>query len=502
MKRRELEQGIQDAFDGGLDDARAAALRKELLASPGALDLYCDQALLESELRRHATGRRKVPGAVSARTAVAAGVRRRKQVWVSLGAAAALLLVTGIVLSLVFIAPAPPLAKLQLSPGSVLTTADGAEFRGAELNEGESLVLGQGVARMVFESGVEAVVEGPAAMKLVAADRLDLRAGHSWFRVPEKARGFRVVSPQMEVIDLGTEFGVDLREDLPPQVHVMDGKVEARSLRGSRRSQTLGAGEAVTLTPSGRWEPVQFVPGKFRDSLPRALPELAMDFDSPDGDELPLEGDMLGVENATALLRGGSGARFVPGIKGNALEFSGTGAFIESSWPGISGTAPRTISLWCRVPAGAKPETAPPLALWGNPALGWNRKFKVALAPGPDGKAVLRASFGNTYYDGGTALSDGEWHHLAVVYKGNDFDGLPLLELYVDGIPEELGRVVDAGTGIQTDTGSEGSLGLSIGRYELPAGGRNIFLNAALDEFRIFAGVLREDEIRVLAGER
>src|SRR5690606_5810832 len=137
----------------------------------------------------------------------------------------------------------------------------------------------QGVAEVVFESGVQAVIEGPAEMKLVAADRVDLRAGHSWFRVPRNARGFRVVSPQMEVIDLGTEFGVDLREDLPPQVHVMEGRVEVRALRGNRRSRTLDAGEAVVLTPGGRWEGAAFVAGKFRDSLPRALPHLAMSFD-------------------------------------------------------------------------------------------------------------------------------------------------------------------------------------------------------------------------------
>ena len=60
MKRRDLEQTIQEAFDG--DESRAAELRESLLKDPAALDLWCDYALLESELRRQAKAGVAMPG--------------------------------------------------------------------------------------------------------------------------------------------------------------------------------------------------------------------------------------------------------------------------------------------------------------------------------------------------------------------------------------------------------------------------------------------------------
>ena len=68
MKRRDLEQEIQASFDVEPVDERA--LREALLEDPAALDAWCDYALLDAELRRHAHGRLKVPGTVPAVEAV------------------------------------------------------------------------------------------------------------------------------------------------------------------------------------------------------------------------------------------------------------------------------------------------------------------------------------------------------------------------------------------------------------------------------------------------
>ena len=43
---------------------------------------------------------------------------------------------------------------------------------------------------------------------------------------------------------------------------------------------------------------------------------------------------------------------------------------------------------------------------------------------------------------------------------------------------------------------------MAIGRYELAARGRSPYLVAALDELRIYAGALGEEEIRGLAEGR
>ena len=498
MNSRDLEQTIQNAFDGELSESDADALRDALRNSPGAIDMYCEHAMLESELRRHAVSRGKIPGAIPYRARLAATLRQRRQVGMAAMAAAAVLLLAGLVLHLVWFSPEMPLARLEVSSGSSLSDADGRVFQAGDLRRNETVVLGQGVARFEFDSGVVAVIDGPAAIKLTAADRMELTGGHAWVRVPAGARGFRVESARLEVIDLGTEFGLDLREDVSPQVHVFVGEVEVVSRIGNRSRTRLKAGGAGIQEPSGNWKPGRADPGKFRSRLPEALPLLKMDFDTLVDGRLEIGGNAVGVPGSSAWVIEPDRAKLVPGVAGKALQLTGDGAHVETTWPGISGSAPRTFSLWCMVPSDARFSTAPPLAWWGNPG-GVNRKFKVALRTGAREITALRTSFGQTLYDGCTDLADGRWHHLAVVYRGNLPDGKPDLDVYVDGRLEPLAETgADAG-GIETETGTDATGNFGLGKYELPSTGRNPFLCATLDELRIYAGALSDAEIRAEA---
>ncbi len=493
MNPRETEQLIQDAFDGELDESRQAALLDLMRRSPETLDQYCHHALLESGLRRHAAGLRKIPGTVPSVVRLEENRRHRRHVTVSILSAAAVVLLCGIILRLVWVKHYSPLADLRMSPGSLLASADGRAIGETTVSPDTPLVLSQGVLRLDIRSGVEAVIEGPAAFVLRNGNRLDLATGHAWFRVAPQARGFRVVSPTMEVTDLGTEFGLDLREDQEPQVHVITGKVEARALGGSRRKLLLSTGRAARLKPNGRWDEYPADDRKFRKNLPRQLPELHLDFDRIDNGSLETKGEILGAADAETKVLGP--ARLVPGISGSALDFDGSATHVESSWPGISGAAPRTISLWCRIPRGTRFQTAPPLVWWGDPALGWNRKFKIALFTKSGGQTVLRTSFGDYLSDGSTDLADGEWHHLAVVYRSNDPLGAPLLRFYVDGRDETLKSANGGHAVIETAISGDRSGTMGIGRYELAASGRNPFLKATIDELRVIAGALDGEEI-------
>ncbi len=500
MNPSELEQAIQDAFDGELDDARAASLREALMQSPEAMDAYCDHALLETELRRHASGRSRISS--DSEAGLRALPKRKSRVIVWALSAVAVLLLAGLISRLVFHAPDQVFARIEVSPDSILKHDDGSVFGDAILRKDQTLVIGQGVVKLDFGSGVQAVVDGPATLKLVAAGKLELQSGHSWFNVPENARGFQVVTPGFEVTDLGTEFGIDLREDRPAQVHVLKGLVETVSLTGDRQKISLHAGEAATLTADGRWQEFPSAPGKFRSQLPKSAPFLKMDFDHLVSDNLAITGDILGVKDSVARVIRPELVRFVPGVVGNAIEFNGDGASIETTWEGISGSEPRTVSLWCKMPRNTSFTTAPPLAWWGNPTTGWNKKFKVALITNPKAATVLRASFGDLWVDGNTNLADDAWHHLAVVYRGNLPEGGPDLSFFIDGKPEGISRPQSEKSPIDTDTRSDNAGCLAIGKYELPAGGRNPFLRATLDELQIFEGALDDEKIRDLARQR
>ncbi len=97
------------------------------------------------------------------------------------------------------------------------------------LGEGESLGaetlrLEAGVAEIQFYSGATMVVEGPAEIAFKSAWEATCLEGAVRMRVPPAARGFRLHGPETEIVDLGTEFGLQVR-DGAAHVEVIDGEI-------------------------------------------------------------------------------------------------------------------------------------------------------------------------------------------------------------------------------------------------------------------------------------
>src|SRR5262249_61748256 len=92
------------------------------------------------------------------------------------------------------------------------------------------LGLRSGRATLVFLSGVTLTLEGPADVDLVSLDRVFCRRGKLRARVPEGAEGFVVASPESAVVDLGTEFAVNVDVDGRSRVFVFEGLAEAALL--------------------------------------------------------------------------------------------------------------------------------------------------------------------------------------------------------------------------------------------------------------------------------
>ena len=64
-----------------------------------------------------------------------------------------------------------------------------------------------GNMQLTFESGAEAMVQGPA--RIVVEDRniCQLVRGSVAVKVPQSAKGFSLLTKSLEIVDLGTEFG-------------------------------------------------------------------------------------------------------------------------------------------------------------------------------------------------------------------------------------------------------------------------------------------------------
>jgi hypothetical protein len=122
------------------------------------------------------------------------------------------------------------------------TSSDGPRV-GSALKPGW-LRLESGQAQVVFYSGARVVIEGPAELRLVSPTEAMCPIGRLLTQVPEPARGFRLGTDHLNVVDLGTSFGIDASHSRT-EVHVFKGKVEL--LPGTRAKQSLSEREAAVV---------------------------------------------------------------------------------------------------------------------------------------------------------------------------------------------------------------------------------------------------------------
>ena len=95
---------------------------------------------------------------------------------------------------------------------------------GSALEPGR-LRLESGLAQVVFYSGARVVIEGPTELQLISPTEAVCPAGRLLAEVPQPARGFRLKTAQLNLVDLGPPSALML----PPgqtEVHVFKGKVE------------------------------------------------------------------------------------------------------------------------------------------------------------------------------------------------------------------------------------------------------------------------------------
>jgi len=120
--------------------------------------------------------------------------------------------------------------------------------------------LESGVAQIEFFCGATVILEGPARLMLESSTVARLQSGRMRAQVPPAARGFQVHADELKVVDLGTEFGIEVKEG-QADVQVFDGEVELHPSNGER--QLVIAGNAVTHAASGVLETAELTPRRF-----------------------------------------------------------------------------------------------------------------------------------------------------------------------------------------------------------------------------------------------
>ena len=366
-----------------------------------------------------------------------------------------------------------------------------------------------GLLQLEFYGGASVVVEGPAEIELLDESRLICRLGRLRAHVPEPARGFAVLAPSFELVDLGTEFGLNVLEDGVGEVHVFDGKVEIYGVESNRSLATrreLNAGDALTVDRDGNSKPTasresDFVTSgrlstmtdvrrqeqlrdwrAFRDSLQHDARVVAyFPFDKTDVDDRQLIGDGA---NGTTIEGAIVGCEWAEGRwPGKAsLQFKGPGDRVRISIPGEFDWL--TYSTWVRVDGLDRIRNSLMLTDgFGKNGIHWQIR--------QDGSLTLGMRYANQRAHNYTTppifnlFRLGQWVHLATVYDADQ----TRVSHYVNGELAQRERLKQFASGkLKIGTAT-------IGNWSGRGASDVRNFNGCMDELIVFGEALDDQEI-------
>lgn len=107
-------------------------------------------------------------------------------------------------------------------------------------------LLKSGILEVTFGYGATVILEGPCEFSCKSEGTLYLQSGRAFASVLPEASGFTIETPVSRIVDLGTEFGVNVGPDGSSSAQVFLGKtrVIANRRNGKAMSETIEKGDA------------------------------------------------------------------------------------------------------------------------------------------------------------------------------------------------------------------------------------------------------------------
>jgi hypothetical protein len=377
------------------------------------------------------------------------------------------------------------------------------------------LRLESGLAQIEFYSGAIVLLQGPADLDIISPMEAYCTRGKLRVTVPLQAQGFTVGSPHADLVDRGTEFGLQVGAGAETEVHVFQGKVElyqTGAARAAAAGRELTTGQGVRLDGPGNVNPIRTDPSAFataadlRERLAEATRRRQQEWRAADK-ALRRDPSVLVYYSFQAeppwsrTLHDQAGGRPQP-HDGSIVGC----AWVAGRWPGRHALEFKRFSDRVRLHV-PDPLDSLTLMAWarvdslpnGNNALllsdGW-KEGAVHWQIGQTGTLILGvrapAKQPNAHYHAPMVFTHerfGQWLHLAVVYDR----AAGLVTHYVDGQPAAEApiqfniplRISDA----------------EIGNWNVPVRRDNShlrYLNGCVDEFLAFSRALGRDEVAQL----
>ena len=341
-----------------------------------------------------------------------------------------------------------------------------------------------GQAKIAFNSGATATIEGPATLSIESNNRLFLQEGTLTADVPKPATGFTVNTPRMNAVDIGTQFCVSVEPNGDSELHVIEGEVEASRARGNSITTLVREGIALRADGRNRSElaTIPYRGESFLLTLGQTAtpsPSLEYTFDGGNGNII----EDSGKDNAFDVPLIGSGEmktspRRAPGRSGSGLFFKRGDSLDVPLAREFRLSEAFTIAFWVKIPPRIDRDGSEILVQYGREELGWtlssDRNFSSPT------RGAIRVDHGKGHVRGSTDIADGNWHHVACRFIGGKNPDLSShLHLFIDGRLEnmssaqpskiESGRAGQLLLGSPTDNQFEGWLDeLTIFREAVP----------------------------------
>ncbi|EMI16226.1 secreted protein containing FecR protein domain protein [Rhodopirellula maiorica SM1] len=395
---------------------------------------------------------------------------------------------------------------------------------GGLLPEGE-LHLKSGLVHLELFSGVQVVVEGEAVFSIDSPMQISMTRGRARAQVPNAAHGFRIKTAAGEVVDLGTEFAIDVTDDRS-SVQVVDGEVELRPQGTGTGTDSLRLfeGESMDLMSDGQVSQTQTAdlnlvgPVAFQRELaqsqlnrlqrwqaanermrtdPRLIAHYQVDPNADwsrqlvnlaaGRDDVASDGAVVAAERAVDRW----------GRNGGALDFSRTGSRVRLDVPGTH----RGLTLFCWVKINSldrwynslfltdgHEDREPHWQIMDDGRMFFSVKVPTTNSSKPQ-KVAHKIYYSEPIWN--TSLS-GRWIMLATVY---DVDSQHVSH-YVNGT-EISSEAIPAESLAETiEIGAASICNWSQPMYRTDATFVVRNLNGVMDEFAMFSGALSQQEIK------